>query len=425
MDPSCQDQIGDEDLHLHSSSSSLTHIPFSSVDDSQNHLAPSNTPGNLLFDFDRPVASRRTHTEGRISPASHYSAPTSVSSRPPSLSSPGYTRISEDIARQSAFTCAPSLRVHPAPEYGTYSPHPPSRSTIADMSTVAVHYDSRFEMGVPRSTYSWPDAGQDLLGHDLGSVSHGSDASLTPPSTSRSVTASPPRGTLTPEQRELKRQRDLARRDSKASLRARRGMSGSYASHSPPVSINEFAPSSALPVYTTSSSQISLLAEPVTTMPGTGYMPSYSSPLPEPSHSMFAGNFSSLPSTAYMSMDYPSAYPPTSSSHSTNSHYETARPSSMHDSHMLYPVPHMLPSGSSPTHEGHVRVVQSRPKPQCWEHGCNGRQFSTFSNLLRHQREKSGQAAKAVCPNCGAEFTRTTARNGHLAHDKCKQRRNS
>ncbi|ERS96031.1 uncharacterized protein SPSK_00837 [Sporothrix schenckii 1099-18] len=70
-----------------------------------------------------------------------------------------------------------------------------------------------------------------------------------------------------------------------------------------------------------------------------------------------------------------------------------------------------------------VRVVQSRPKPQCWEHGCNGRQFSTFSNLLRHQREKSGQATKAVCPNCGAEFTRTTARNGHLQHDKCKQRR--
>ncbi|KAK7970798.1 hypothetical protein PG988_009871 [Apiospora saccharicola] len=265
------------------------------------------------------------------------------------------------------------------------------------MSTVAVHYDPRFEMGVPRSTYSWPDAGQDLLGHDLGSVSHGSDASLTPPSTSRSVTASPPRGTLTPEQRELKRQRDLARRDSKASLRARRGMSGSYASHSPPVSMNDFTPSSTLPVYTTSPSQISLLAEPVTTMPGTGYIPSYSSPLPEPSHSMFAGNFSSL----------------------------TARSSSMHDGHMLYPVPHMLSSGSSPTHEGHVRVVQSRPKPQCWEHGCNGRQFSTFSNLLRHQREKSGQAAKAVCPNCGAEFTRTTARNGHLAHDKCKQRRNS
>lgn len=76
--------------------------------------------------------------------------------------------------------------------------------------------------------------------------------------------------------------------------------------------------------------------------------------------------------------------------------------------------------------ETQVRVLNQRPKPQCWEHGCNGRQFSTFSNLLRHQREKSGTAAKSYCPKCGAEFTRTTARNGHLAHEKCtKQRRSS
>jgi hypothetical protein len=59
-----------------------------------------------------------------------------------------------------------------------------------------------------------------------------------------------------------------------------------------------------------------------------------------------------------------------------------------------------------------VRVVNSRPKPQCWDHGCNGRQFSTFSNLLRHQREKSGASQKSTCPRCGAVFTRTTARNG-------------
>lgn len=76
--------------------------------------------------------------------------------------------------------------------------------------------------------------------------------------------------------------------------------------------------------------------------------------------------------------------------------------------------------------ESHVRVLNQKPKPQCWEHGCNGREFSTFSNLLRHQREKSGTAAKSYCPKCGAEFTRTTARNGHLAHEKCsKQRRSS
>lgn len=76
--------------------------------------------------------------------------------------------------------------------------------------------------------------------------------------------------------------------------------------------------------------------------------------------------------------------------------------------------------------EAAMRVLNQRPKPQCWEHGCNGRQFSTFSNLLRHQREKSGTASKSYCPRCGAEFTRTTARNGHLQHDKCtKTRRDS
>ena len=83
---------------------------------------------------------------------------------------------------------------------------------------------------------------------------------------------------------------------------------------------------------------------------------------------------------------------------------------------------------ATPTsNDASTRVLAQRPKPQCWEHGCNGRQFSTFSNLLRHQREKSGTASKSYCPRCGAEFTRTTARNGHLAHDKCtiKQRRPS
>jgi hypothetical protein len=79
------------------------------------------------------------------------------------------------------------------------------------------------------------------------------------------------------------------------------------------------------------------------------------------------------------------------------------------------------PSSLESSPEG-FRVLTSRPKPQCFDHGCNGRQFSTFSNLLRHQREKSGSAMKAVCPHCGTEFTRTTARNGHLWGGKCKGR---
>ena len=68
-------------------------------------------------------------------------------------------------------------------------------------------------------------------------------------------------------------------------------------------------------------------------------------------------------------------------------------------------------------------TVISEPRmPQCWDHGCKGRAFSTFSNLLRHKREKVGISTKFPCPNCGAAFTRITARDGHLAHDKCKDR---
>lgn len=85
--------------------------------------------------------------------------------------------------------------------------------------------------------------------------------------------------------------------------------------------------------------------------------------------------------------------------------------------HQYPPVP--LTLESSPAE---IEIMPSRPKPQCWDHGCNGRQFSTFSNLLRHQREKSGSAMKSTCPHCGTEFTRTTARNGHMSGGKCKGR---
>lgn len=86
------------------------------------------------------------------------------------------------------------------------------------------------------------------------------------------------------------------------------------------------------------------------------------------------------------------------------------------------PVPSNFPPIPQPLEStpNELDVVGSRQKPQCWDHGCNGRQFSTFSNLLRHQREKSGHAQKARCPHCGTEFTRTTARNGHMYGGKCK-----
>ncbi len=397
-------------------------------------------------------------------------------------------------------------------------------------------------------------------------MSYASDASLSPPTASRSVTASPPRHSIafTAQQRELKRQRDQVRREAKAASR-RVGSTGvpdlslsGSAPGSSPVQKQSFfpptAPTSAagspssflqpssppsvtmadlsasssnggLPgIYTTSApSQISLLAEPVTTSSGLGspsYMATggaYSPAMQDHNQGVFSGQYQGQPSymPAYTAAPYSSApssslhqqYPyvqclcpwalalcpcliltrsllyrrsamhdqqgmmyqmpqPGSAmmsgspgtmplphgqmSHTHLSHHGSQPHSSHHRQHVTPPSPHLShghgshssshhhhsyegivggpggPGGGGGLGEpGGVRVVHSRPKPQCWEHGCNGRQFSTFSNLLRHQREKSGQAAKAVCPNCGAEFTRTTARNGHLQHDKCKQRRNA
>ncbi|KAI8939656.1 hypothetical protein NX059_003413 [Plenodomus lindquistii] len=131
------------------------------------------------------------------------------------------------------------------------------------------------------------------------------------------------------------------------------------------------------------------------------------------------------PPTTYGVSEYhplPPMYPPSSTAPAAYPAYESGS---------SIPPPHgnsVPPLSSSPGAQNSTvmpRILNTRPKPTCWDHGCNGRQFSTFSNLLRHQREKSGTASKSLCPKCGAEFTRTTARNGHMQHDKCKARRAS
>ncbi|KAH4337400.1 hypothetical protein HBH98_223400 [Parastagonospora nodorum] len=139
---------------------------------------------------------------------------------------------------------------------------------------------------------------------------------------------------------------------------------------------------------------------------------SYAPPQLYPPSTYSVGDYQPLPTMYPPSSTTPAAYPPYGSS--------PAIPQPP-----IGDIPPLSPSPGAQSSTVMPRVLNSRPKPQCWEHGCNGRQFSTFSNLLRHQREKSGTASKSYCPRCGAEFTRTTARNGHMAHDKCKPRRPS
>ena len=132
------------------------------------------------------------------------------------------------------------------------------------------------------------------------------------------------------------------------------------------------------------------------------------------------------PPSTYGMSDYrislPTMYPPSST---TPAAYPAYEPPHSGPPPPAAGVPALSSSPSAQNSAVQPRVLNSRPKPQCFDHGCNGRQFSTFSNLLRHQREKSGTASKSYCPRCNAEFTRTTAMKGHMQHDKCKARRPS
>ncbi|KAI0849569.1 hypothetical protein F5Y00DRAFT_268983 [Daldinia vernicosa] len=67
------------------------------------------------------------------------------------------------------------------------------------------------------------------------------------------------------------------------------------------------------------------------------------------------------------------------------------------------------------------RSMDRNRKHQCWDHGCNGREFSSKSNFVRHVKERSGASTKGVCPLCGAIFTRNSARDTHLAKQSCNR----
>jgi hypothetical protein len=74
----------------------------------------------------------------------------------------------------------------------------------------------------------------------------------------------------------------------------------------------------------------------------------------------------------------------------------------------------LSPVSTSPI-VGHV----SRPVIRCYEHGCDGRTFSSISNYRRHQRERAGQSPVCFCPRCGAAFYRRWTRDHHVERGSC------
>lgn len=62
---------------------------------------------------------------------------------------------------------------------------------------------------------------------------------------------------------------------------------------------------------------------------------------------------------------------------------------------------------------------QSTGVVRCFDHGCDGRRFSSVGNLVRHRKEKDGLSRKFHCTWCGMSFTRSTARKQHQDLSKC------
>jgi hypothetical protein len=56
---------------------------------------------------------------------------------------------------------------------------------------------------------------------------------------------------------------------------------------------------------------------------------------------------------------------------------------------------------------------------RCYQHGCEGRRFSSSENYRRHIRERN-KSDRTTCPFCAAVFTRKSNKDTHLRKGRCK-----
>jgi hypothetical protein len=115
------------------------------------------------------------------------------------------------------------------------------------------------------------DMNEQFVNQDIASLDP-FNISASASSYAKSLTSSPPPPLFSPEQRELKRQRDLVRRDSKTQKRRQRAMSNPYQSsqHSTP----DLLPRVLANNFSSTMAQQSMTAQSSPTFPNTGYMPS-------------------------------------------------------------------------------------------------------------------------------------------------------
>ncbi|KAL2046497.1 hypothetical protein ABVK25_011809 [Lepraria finkii] len=114
------------------------------------------------------------------------------------------------------------------------------------------------------------------------------------------------------------------------------------------------------------------------------------------------------------------SWPSSTSSYSSSSLYLNSTPNHLRQPNTI--------AGTNPIHT-HTHPQPSLPLPtvsdiRCYDHGCDGRRFSSLGNYRRHIREKNQRAHTFPCLICGKLFTRSTARNLHQESGVCEKRIN-
>ncbi|KAG7408265.1 putative C2H2-type zinc-finger transcription factor orf8 [Fusarium oxysporum f. sp. rapae] len=297
------------------------------------------------------------------------------------------------------------------------------RSTCT--TTIAIHFDLAFSTG-QRSAFTQPSLPEasafrsSILGPELPSMGNISGDSLTPLPQSRPAKLNPSRLYPSVDQLEVKRQSERWHRDMRLSKRRRCIKSNCFIESQP--SITELPSTTTtvnIPAYT-ASLPVTLMNSISTILSSSTYLQSHSSATIEHQQPQLAPvSPTTYPQSLQVSYNMPANY---AAAYAIFNQTQSPPAPIGQNTSFVYQVPTLMGSGGTNTQAGHVGILQSPLEPRCWEHGCDGRQFSSFGNLRRHRREKSGKIAKVPCPNCGARFTRTTARNEHLLNGKCKGR---
>lgn len=109
----------------------------------------------------------------------------------------------------------------------------------------------------------------------------------------------------------------------------------------------------------------------------------------------------------------------TTSAHASAAERALASLASLTDAELLQAFLTSLQDNQLEDNTSVRRSTQTPSEPICYEHGCNGRRFSSFENYRRHVREKDPERT-VTCLLCDAKFTRKSNLMQHISQSRCR-----